>query len=170
MNTTEFLNKSFLLLILGLFSCAQKYTGPGPNLKVNEEKKKEELKKFTIQERSIFTRGNSFELEGNDTSYTQSSMRSMMIKTSPESEKYFKRYDYGFWAYTIAIGAALGLLAAEVIEDNDEFESQTAVLSLLGFSWGAIFFQNSMLNSAAEQYNKDLKRQLSPTLTYQYSF
>lgn len=147
--------------------CVSTYKGEPPNFVLTGNAAKAEIEKFKFKE-GYWVQGPSYMTMGPDENrYYLDSLAPVIDKTSPKASQTIKKADIWRRVQFATLGAALVLLAAELIKNDDKFfstEQSIGYYSLVGTSIGMSFVRIHWISEAAEQYNRDLEKRFTPAI------
>ncbi|MBX3022432.1 MAG: hypothetical protein KF799_12230 [Bdellovibrionales bacterium] len=166
----------FLFLLstaLLLQGCAAAYKGPQPNFALAGAQAQAEADRFSFDESSHFlNRGFWFAMGPEKKAYTISSLTAMIETVSPEALSTIKRAQRWRWlqyaTYGVALAAVMAAASNDHVSSRDQLYFASAFVGASGFAMGFVY--DSLLSSAAYEYNRDLRRKFDPILTYNWAF
>ena len=167
------LNRStvFMVFLFLLQGCATTYQGPAPNLSLTGIPAQGEIKKISFME-GYWAQGSGFKMGPEERRYTVESVQPFVQKVSPAAiEKLDSAQNY-LRAGRIAIGVGDVALLLAIFAANSQSQQVLVPLFLVGIGTGAGLEIKafSEFSSASEQYNKDLRQKLSPSMAFNFDF
>ena len=160
------------IILLSLSACVSAYKGPLPDFEKTGPAAKQEIENFLFSE-SYWDQGiGFFQMEKSEKRHYTSSLMPVIEKVSPAAIEELKRDRAWNIAWWITYGASLGILIAELIDDDDEQSSGSmiAFYGLLGASVGINYYRISITQDAAIQYNRDLRAKYAPAVSFKQEF
>jgi hypothetical protein len=146
------------------------YAGPGPRLGLRGAEAQKEIKKFSLNEDG--DRGNFYEVGVEKAAYTVESFNPIVGKVSPEAANSLRKGAHWSEAGLIGVGVSVGGLIAATVSSDANARSDFSNVSILGsiIGLGCYLVAPFMVMAVPAEYNRDLRRQLSPELGMNFSF
>lgn len=175
MTTFRSLTSLLLAFSLVLQGCATIYTGPNPNLSLQGQEAEEEYKRFAFVEDGFWGQGLMYKMGPEKKRYKLHSLEPVIASVSTsatdmiESAHRWRKAQLGF--LILAIGTIVAAFADNAANSDSQWHKYSNLY------WGSIiaslgtgFVAFGKLANAGEQYNKDLRLKLSPTVGFNLSF
>jgi hypothetical protein len=163
----------FIFTIFILQACATTYQGEAPNFKLTGAAARAEAAKFALNaDHHVVWRGDWFEMGPSGEHYSISSLRPVIDPVSPTAQENLVRARRWRIAQIGAVGtAAIAATMALALTQTPSQQTAAAVAALsAGAAFGFGFVYDSLVTSAATQFNHDLGRSFTPALTWRTDF
>jgi len=153
------------VFMTGCVSLPPPYVGPPPNLS-SPQSSADELEKFTFAQRASFSDIYSVKMGPANDMYSMASLKPIVAEVSPEGLKKIN------WAQTIPYYnfALIGIATIVGFSNINSRTNQAYFYGLLGLSVGLSFYTRSVYQDGINDYNRDLQKKLSPTVTWNKNF
>jgi hypothetical protein len=166
--------KLVILIVLGFViqGCATPYQGPIPDLNLKGPQGQEEFNRFKFKEGFFNNGANSFLMGQDEKRYTLDSLRPVIDGVSPNSTRSLETastlQDFGI-ASSAFFWTSLIVLILTPSQQTANVAGAVALVSL-GSEIGFAIAYTSKMADVAEEYNHELQKKLSPTVTMNVKF
>lgn len=161
----------FFLCTFLFAGCASPYTGPEPNFSLRGKAAEQEAEQFKLND-NFWDQAYYFEMGPGHNKYTVSSLQPIMEKVSPSAAA--KTHKAGILSEAAVASLGIAIAALLGIHTTSDVKTQSALTTAFfigdGTALGLAIYRDIELNSAAKEYNQDLRHKLTPTVGMNFQF